>query len=146
MTTVPITVTLNGLVMGDGTDYPIDEPGISGLGVPTTKTADTVFDGRDGSFAAPDFLDVRVITIPLIIAGADADAAFSLLADANDAWAPARDGVDLELEMTLPVWGDVAFLGRPRGMDVDLSLVGDGIAKALCRFDATAPSGFTVVS
>jgi hypothetical protein len=134
------TVTLRGLPMGFGTAYRIDEAGIEGLGVPDTKTADTSYDGRDGVFAAPDYLEVRALTIPLVLNGADAAAAFNLLADINGAWAPAEDGVDLELALTLPSWGDVILIGRPRGVEVDLAEVGDGIILALCHFDGTNPN------
>lgn len=137
---VNATATLNGLTIGVGTGYPIDEPGIGGLGVPPTKTADTTLDGSDGASAAPDFLDIRVITIPLIINGTDQDEAFTGLAALNAAWAPARDGVDLELAMTLPSWGSVIVTGRPRGVEIDVAEAGEGTILALCRFDCMDPT------
>lgn len=140
MTIVNATVTLRGLTVGVGTSYVIDEPGISGLGVPPTKTADTVLDQRDGSSGAPDWLDVRVLTIPLIILGTDQDDAFNLLAALNTAWLPTNDGVDLDLALTLPGWGDVVLVGRPRGVDVDATAAGDGTILALCRFDGLQPA------
>lgn len=130
---------LNGLEMGTGTDYPIDEAGISGLGVPQTKSADTSYDGRDGVFAAPDYLDVAPITIPLILNGADTDAALALLDALNTAWAPARDGVDLELGIAVGTGWSKIYLGRPRGVEADLTEVGNGVILALCHFDATTP-------
>lgn len=134
------TVELNTLVLGTGTAYVIDEPGISGLGVPPTKTADTPLDGQDGSSGAPDFLDVRTLTIPLIINGTDAGDAFTLLAALNTAWAPAEDSVDLELTLTLPSWDPFVVVGRPRGVDVDMTEMGAGVMRALCRFDGLNPN------
>lgn len=139
MSEVAANVTLRTLMMGIGTQYRIDEPGIGGLGQPPVKTADTPLDGRDGSFAAPDFKDVRAITIPLILDGADENDVWALAAALNDAWEPAEDGVDLELGLTLPVWGDLVLVGRPRGVELDLTDVGSGSALALCHFDAVAP-------
>lgn len=143
---VDATAELRSLTMGTGTSYAIEEPGIVGLGVPTTKTADTQLDGRDGSFGAPDFNDVRVITIPIVILGTDAADAFNKLDNLNDAWQPARDGVDLDLVLTLPGWGEVVLVGRPRGVVDDCALMGSGIIRALCRFDALDPAFQTIGS
>lgn len=134
------TAELRSFTMGTGTDYVIEEPGITGLGVPQTKTADTQLDGRDGSFGAPDFNDVRVITIPILILGTDAGDAFNKLATLSDAWEPARDGVDLDLVLTLPGWGATVLVGRPRGVVDDCELMGQGTIRALCRFDALDPA------
>lgn len=140
MSEVAANVTLRGVTMGIGTGFRIDEPGIGGLGLPPIKTADTQLDGRDGSFGAPDFKDVRVLTIPLIVdADGDTDNLFNGLQILLDAWEPAEDGVDLELGLTLPHWGDLVCVGRPRGCDIDLVDAGGGIAAALCRFDGLAP-------
>lgn len=139
MSEVAATVTLRTLTMGFGTQYRIDEPGISGLGQPPVKTADTQLDGRDGSFAAPDFKDVRAIIVPLILDGTSEDDCWTLAAALNDAWEPAEDGVDLELGLSLPVWGDLVLVGRARGVELDLTAIADGTALALCHFDALAP-------
>lgn len=139
--TIDTTGTIRDLDFGSGTQYQVDPAGIGGLGSPTVKTADTQFDGRDGSFGAPDFLDIRVITIPLIILGESPEDATSLLDDLNDAFAPCRDGVDITLELTLPGWGTArAWTGRPRGVDVDSASLKNSTLRALCRFDALDPN------
>lgn len=136
------TATLRSLTMGTGTDYIIEEPGITGLGTPDTKTADSVLGARDGSFGAPDFLDVRVITIPILILGADAADAFDKLDALNAAWEPCRDGVDIDLDLSLP-GRDVTLVGRPRGVVDDCSEMGQGTIRALCRFDGLDPNFHT---
>lgn len=133
-------VSLNGLDMGTGTSYLIGEPGISGLGTPQTKTADASYDGQDGASAAPDFLDVRVITVPLVLNGTTALSAMSLLDAVNAAWAPARDGIDVTLDISIDTWG-WTYTGRARGVDADLVDVAQGVILALCRFDAMEPVG-----
>lgn len=138
--TTDATIVLGALTMGTGTPYAIDVDGIAGLGVPDTKTADTVFDGRDGAFAAPDFLSVRVVTIPIVILGSSPDDAFDGLAALNTAWGPARDGVDLTLVLTLPGWGTVNLIGRPRGVVADTKEMKNSTIRALCRFDGMDPN------
>lgn len=140
-----VAVTLNALAMGTGTFYEIDPAGIGGLGSPAAKTADTAYDGRDGSFAAPDYLDVRVVTIPVTILAdltqpdPQADA-FTKLAALNTAWAPANDGINLTLTLTLPGWGTVLLVGRPREVVADLTDMKSGVIAALCRFDGIIPN------
>lgn len=133
------TVVLNGFTMGTGTKYAIDDNGIKGLGLPDAKTADTVFDGRDGVFAAPDFLGPRIITFGLILLGDDPDDALSLLDDLNAAWSPARDGVDIPLDITISAWA-VTFNGRARGVEADTTDMKSSTFTALCMFFATNPN------
>lgn len=134
-------VELRASLFGATTGIDIDVAGIKGLGTPAPKTSDSSYDGQDGSAAAPDFLDIRVITIPLVVtAVGDAGTGMSGLDVINDAWAPARDGVDQELHLQLPGIGHVFFIGRPRGVDDDLALLPKGsIVRALTRFDAIDP-------
>lgn len=139
---VELRAVLFGVVAGDGGfGFSIDEAGIDGLGVPPTKTADTPLDGQDGSFGAPDFLDVRVLTIPINISGVDEGDVMDGLAILNEAWLPASDGVDLELHMQLPGWGHIKVLGRPRGATPGSYVeVGAGWLPVLCRFDCLDPT------
>lgn len=137
--TLDATGSLRSLDFGTGTQYSIDEPGIAGLGN-TIKSADTSYDGRDGSSGSTDWLDVQVFSIPIEILGDDADDAMSLLDDLLTAFAPCRDGVDVELALSLPGWGDRSWFGRPRGVEIDAHDLADGMVKALCRFDALEPN------
>lgn len=138
-------VELRGNLYGATTGVDIDVAGIKGLGTPSPKTSDSSYDGQDGSAAAPDFLDVRVITIPFVVtAVGDAGTGMGGLDFINDGWAPARDGVDQELHIQLPGIGHVYFIGRPRGVDDDLALLPKGsIVRAITRFDAIDPTRHT---
>lgn len=134
------TLELNGLTMGTGTAYAIAPAGIKGLGIPATKTADTSFDGRDGVFAAPDFLDARLVTVEFILLGTSPENAAALLDDLNTAWGPARDGVDVVLTITMPGFGPASLVGRPRGVDADLTDMKNSTFRALCAFFGTDPN------
>lgn len=134
------TLLLNGLTMGTDTKYAIAEDGIKGLGVPDSKSADFTFDGRDGVFAAPDFLGPRLITVELVLLGDSPEDVFALLGTLNTAWGPARDGVDLELTITVPDWGGVILLGRPRGVEADVTDMKSNTMRALCAFLGTNPN------
>lgn len=134
---------LRALLMGATTIYEVDIAGLKGLGSPAAKTADTPLDGRDGSIGAPDFLDVRVITIPVVILGATPADAFDGLAALNTAFAPTADGVDLPLYFQVPGWGKVFVNGRPRSLEDDTSQAKNSVIKALGRFDALDPTVYS---
>lgn len=133
---------LNGLLMGTGTEIQFGEGAIGGLGVPQVKTSDSPYDGQDGSAGAPDFLDVRVVTLPLLVVPASRDPgdAGLLWTGIELAWAPARDGVNVELHFQLPGWGHLFLIGRARGATLDASDLKSGVLEALCRFDALDPT------
>lgn len=131
---------LRATLFGASTIYQTDPTGWKGLGSPPVKSADTQYDGQDGSAGAPDFLDVRVLTFPFEILGATPDDAFNALQDLSVAWAPARDGVNLPLYFQVPGWGKVFVNGRPRGVDDDAAQAKSSTIHALCRFDALDPT------
>jgi hypothetical protein len=132
------TVVLQGLTMGDGTDYPIGEAGISGLGVPKAKTQDTPLDGTDGAFGGTDNMDVRVLLIPIDVnATADSDA-WTALDALNAAWAPVD--TDVQIDLNLGDFGTVSYMGRPRGLDLDSGLARQGVMTAIGEFDALDPN------
>lgn len=140
MTAVNATATIRTLTMGIGTNMPIDEPGIEGLGVPDPKVAESVLDGRDGSIGGPEFSGPRALSWTVLINGTDQDDAMNGLADLNVAFASATDGVDVQLDLDLPGGGAVSYLGRPRGVVPDLTEVGEGFIKALVQFVALNPN------
>jgi len=72
--------------MGTGTAYALDVDGNAGLGTPDTKTAEPSSTARRRLSAAPDFLGVRIVTIPVVILGTSPEDAFNGLADLNTAW------------------------------------------------------------
>lgn len=138
MTFTP-TATLGALVLGAGTAYQIDPDGIGGLGIPPAKTADTVLDGRDGSYAGPDFMGPAVITIPITILAADDAELDTLITALKTGWAPARDGVDVGLVIAGVPGSNGTYAGRARELTLDLTQAKNLTAKALLRFDALTP-------
>lgn len=122
--------TIYGIEMGAG--------GITGLGVPRVKTTDLSYTDRDGSYGGVDRLDVRVITVPLIIRGATATAAMDGLEAMNTAWAVSA--VDIPLYMRLPGFGKFYVNGRPRGLDADLKDMQFGAVHALATFVCPNPT------
>lgn len=133
------SIALGSLTLGAGTQYQVDADGIGGLGVPDPKTADTALDGRDGSYAGPDFMGPAIITIPVVILGDDDDDLDDLVAALKTGWAPARDGVDVGLVIVGIPGSDGTYVGRPRGLTLDLAQAKNLTAKALLRFDALSP-------
>jgi hypothetical protein len=132
-------VELNGLLMGATTEYQIDVAGIKGLGNAPAKTADSQFAGRHGSSGAPDFFDVRMITIPIKVISDTPEDAWASFGALLNAWTVATDGVDVELHIQLPGFGHNFYIGRARGCDDDQSLLKNSIIGGLCRFDALNP-------
>jgi hypothetical protein len=130
-------VVLQGLTMGAGTNYEIGPAGISGLGVPKTKTADVDLDSQHGAYGSPDYLSVRVLLIPITVSGDNAADAFDNLELLNTAWGPVQ--ADVEITITLPGWGTFSYMGRPRGLDVDPEFAKSGEFSAIGEFHALDP-------
>lgn len=122
--------TIYGIEMGAG--------GITGLGVPRVKTADLEYADANGSYGGKDRLDVRVITVPLVIRGSTATGAMDGLETMNTAWAPSI--VDLPLYIRLPGFGKFYVNGRPRGLDADLKDMQFGAVHALATFVCLNPT------
>jgi hypothetical protein len=129
--------SISGLLMGAGTAYEFGTAGISGLGNPKAKTADVPLDMADGAFGAPDYLDVRTLLLHLEIMEADAGAAFDALATLATAWRPTTADIDLHIQ--LPGWGHIYYVGRPRSLDDDCTLVRSGLITAIGEFVALDP-------
>lgn len=116
---------------GRGTPYGIGKPGITGLGVPATKTTDVNLDGAPGAYGGRDYPGVRVITIPFHIEAEPAAAGIHFRNLAT-LWVPTPD--DRELHIRLPGFGHIKVSGRPRGFFDDLSLMSIGIIEAFATF------------
>ena len=130
------TVTLRGLTIGDGTDYPLTEPGPTGLGVPTPRIADQERGGLDGHVGGYDVLPRRVITIPVGVNATDDLEAWTLYDALKLAWKPSQEDIPLVLSFA---GATLTYMGRPRGLEPELSYVGQGWVSALCHFEALHP-------
>jgi len=132
-------VELGGVLIGGaGGMSSIAPPGIVGLGKPTPKSADVPLQLADGAYGAPDWADVRTVTVPILIDGTTAAAAWNAFATISAAWGPST--VDVQLYLRLPGLGRVYLVGRPRGLAEDLSLLPEGIVNCLGTFVALKPA------
>lgn len=113
---------------------------IEGLGVPDAKTQDVESFGQDGVYANPDYNQLRVITLSIIIRST-ASAASTTLTALNSAWQPVT--TDTDLGIRLPGY-KFYVNGRPRGLKPDLKLHKFGVIRALLRFDCPDPTIHTV--
>ncbi len=113
---------------------------IGGFGPGAPKTSDLPYAGRGGSFGGDDLDDVRTLTIPLYTVGTGAsdlarqESAMSNLASLETAWA--YSNVDVRLDGWLP-GRRFYIMGRPRGIDEDLSKLTFGHVAVLCTFVTT---------
>lgn len=128
---------LGSLTVGDGTDYVLDGP-ITGLGVPAPRTSDLDLP-TGGTLGGRDLPSRRTIGIPVSIVGDSAADVMGSVDDLNAAWAPTS--TDTYLDICLPGWGTVRYTGRPRGVDLDLTDLHTGAARARLIFDALDPDG-----
>lgn len=111
---------------------------IEGLGVPQAKTQDVDFNLKDGSYANPDYLPIRVITIPAILRASTESAVMTAFKALTLDWTPRT--ADTDLAMQWPGWGKFYVMGRPRGATADLTRARAGIVRVLLRFDAPTPT------
>lgn len=130
------TATLRGVAVGDGTDYPITQPGITGLGIPATRTSDQPRGHLSGDVGGDDVLDKRVLTIPVGIDKDTAEAAWTAIGVLKTAWAPSYSDIALTLSMAGVT---VTYYGRPRGFDLQAPFLGQGWADVLLTFEALRP-------
>lgn len=135
---------LDGVTFGAGTNYFFGAAGIEGLGVPQAKTADVDLVGQDGAYASPDFMGVRAILIHFTINLTTATAALAAFDSLAAAWEPVT--ADVELHLQIPGRGEVYYLGRPRGLEADLTLLSEGVIDAIGDFRAMSPRAVTVGS
>lgn len=111
---------------------------VDGLGVPDAKTQDVVWNMKDGSYANPDYVQLRVITIPVVLRGSTAGSVLSNVKALASAWAPVIS--DVSLAFQLPGWNKFWVNGRPRGVKLDLGNMDHAAVRALLRFDCPDPT------
>jgi hypothetical protein len=144
---VPITSdwqgNLRSLTFGAGSDWQIDEPGITGLGIPSARTRDAERGDRAGDAGGDDVLPRRILTVPLVGTFDSAGEAWvSFEEELKVAWAEGI--VDESLDLRLPGMPATGrrYFGRARGLDDDLSDLKSGVIRTLCTFEALDPFGY----
>jgi hypothetical protein len=112
---------------------------IAGLGGPTAKTQDVVYNFGDGSYANPDHLQMRVITIPAMVrAPGDPYTAISTAVLLGQEWAPVAADVPLAFQFPGPY--KFYVMGRPREAVMDTTDLTKGAVYMLLRFDCPDPT------
>lgn len=137
---------LRALTFGAGTDWEIEPPGISGLGIPTARTRDAERGASHGDVGGDDVLPRRILTIPLVTTRSSAGAAWIALEQELKV-AFAESIIDEALDLRLPHVDPAPvvlrrFYGRARGLSEDLSLLKSATVRALCTFEALDPFGY----
>ncbi len=132
-----LAAELQGVLVG-GTGAVIAPPGIGGVGEPTPKSQDVALNHADGAYGGPDYRSPKVITVPILIEEPTAAAAMAVFDTLMTAWAPTT--TDVELHLRLPGWGHVKYLGRPRGLAEDFSLMPEGVINCMGTFVALSPA------
>lgn len=67
-----MNITINGLQLGESTDYNIEAP-VEGLDMPPIRTSSQNYSGRDGGSVNGQFYSPRLITIPGFLIGGTCD-------------------------------------------------------------------------
>lgn len=137
-----VTVDLDGFLI-DGTDYVVEAEGIEGLwGLPPVRTPGDLARGHaDGTVFGYDYLEHRIITIPVVIRADTPADCITLIRALEAAWAPA-EGLDDDRTLTIDAWGETSvFTGRPRGCEVVATDLPDGAADALLIFHVAGEVG-----
>lgn len=134
---------LRDLTFGAFSDWQIDAPGISGLGIPTARTRDAERGSNAGDVGGDDVLPKRVLYVPLVGVFADPGAAWNAFeTELKTAWAESI--VDEVLDLRLPGMPTTGrrFYGRARGLEEDLEDLKSSTIRALCTFEALDPYGY----
>lgn len=133
--TVDWQAELRGVPLGAGTSYILTGQ-ITGLGLPGPRTSDAERGLSPGDVFGFDVDARRVLTVPIGVNGADAAAGWALLETLKTAWATST--VDVPFDLRLPGFSSVArrYYGRPRGIEVDLTLLRLGYIDVLATFEA----------
>jgi hypothetical protein len=131
------TVTLRGLVMGEGTDYPITQPGITGLGIPSARTADTQRGMWSGDVGGDDVLEKRVLTIPVAVFGDTFPDFWTNFLAFKAAWV--SSAVDIPIVINFGGEASLTYNGRPRMAEAAPDFMGSNTATCLCIFECLNP-------
>lgn len=131
----------SGTLYGHGSHSTWIEYGksVDGLGSPDAKTQDVTFNFGDGSYANPDYLGMRLITIPAMVrAPGDPNTAMIEALSLGGVWAPVAADVSLAFQTPGPV--QFYVMGRPRGAKMDTTHIDLGVIYMLLRFDCPDPT------
>lgn len=131
-----------GLLMGDGTQLELSDEGMpDGFGVPSSRAARVPRPRQHGTRAVRQYLDERVLTWTMHLAGDDVDDALALLQQVGGAWAPLTAGADVELAMR---FGTDTYLaiGQPGRMATVLLDIDSAIPDVTVEWFATDPRLF----
>ncbi len=134
---------LGSLTFGAGTEWEIEPPGISGLGIPSPRTRDSERGDQAGDVGGDDVLPRRVLYLPLVGTFSSPGAAWQAFEEElKVAFAETivDEALDLRLE-GMPATGR-RFYGRARGLVEDLSNLKSSTVRALCTFEALDPYGY----
>jgi hypothetical protein len=132
------TATLNGLTIGDGTDYQWTAYP-SGLGTPDIRSDDRVRPRRAGLVGASDLLGGRTVSFEVQVKSTSRSAIETALTVLNAAFAPSAADVWLQVRLT-GTPAEYSLLGRARGVEWNLSRrFTFFIADARCTFLALDP-------
>lgn len=137
---------LQGLLMGRGTNYLYDKPGVEGLfSVPNAKTADVDLGLDAGVALGGDWPGARLISWPVKIAETTDASSFSLIDELIDAWTPPDDPTEM-VDFVMRFGGQLhTVTGRPRGLDeVDVSTLRYGVGRWVGDF--FVPDGVVTVT
>lgn len=133
---------LRGVTFGAATNYRILTDGISGLGMPQSRSQVNPRGFSHGMAGSYDRLNERRISIPFRLTAATA-AAVQVYVDAlKVAFAPSDS--DLELQLRIPGTGATihSFFGRPRQLVYRHELLAVGVVDVLASFDALDPLAY----
>lgn len=132
------TASLQGVTIGAGTAYRWATMPAGLLGASNVRTGDVEWPRGHGVLAGDDWLGGRLITFDCHIIGSDAVRAEQAAGVLAAAFAPTRS--DVILSAQLAGAGEYAYIGRPRGCDVQLDTKARaGVLRARCSFLATDP-------
>lgn len=129
--------TLRGVTFGADTVYEHAEAP-AGFGVPDIRSGDVPIPRGDGVIAGDDFLAARVVVFDLWVLGdtdVDVEASARSL---KAAFAPSREDIELVVALS----GDpvsYSLFGRPRGCELSLAFLPQGVGRVRAVFLATDP-------
>ena len=127
---------LAGKLFKSGGTLSLVAPFVEGLGVPDVKSYDVDLEGQDGFYANTDRKGARLVTLHILIRSTAAGAWTALegLQTTFDA------AGDTELWFQMPTGRQFSLIGRPRGLDADLTNIEFGVIKCEGHFYCADPT------